>query len=198
MRLDQTSMGMGFMRTRIFAMGIVFAATGMVPFATAHADEYRHDGGDAIECTSQNFAREVCTVPWHDARLEKQLSDTRCVRDQNWGIDRRGLWVDHGCSGRFVAAGDRGRFADHDGDRANHGGWHPEPSWDQRFSVTCESQDGRDHFCQVDLGGGGHASLARQLSDAACVEGQSWGSNRAGVWVNRGCRGEFLIDRRWQ
>ena len=64
--------------------------------------------------------------------------------------------------------------------------------------MTCESQDGRDHFCQVDLGGGGHASLQRQISDARCVEGRSWGSNRAGVWVKDGCRGEFSIDRRWE
>ena len=189
------------MRATVLGIGIFIAAANLAPIASVRAQEHRHDGGDAIECSSQDFARQRCEVSWRDARLERQLSDTRCVRDKNWGIDRHGLWVDGGCSGRFVAVGDRehGHDRDHDGDRDDErGGWHPEPSWNQRFAVTCESQDGRDHFCQVDLGGGGHASLRRQLSDARCVEGETWGSNRAGVWVRQGCRGEFLIDRRWQ
>jgi hypothetical protein len=39
--------------------------------------------------------------------------------------------------------------------------------------------------------------LVRQMSDARCSEGYSWGWNRAGVWVNHGCRGQFVVDRRW-
>jgi len=191
------------MRTRVLGIGIIFAAASLAPLTVAQAQDRRHDGGDAIECSSQNYARQRCDVPWRDARLDRQLSDTRCVRDKNWGFDRHGLWVDGGCSARFVEAGDHDRSRDDRHDRDNEradngGGWRPEPSWNQRFSVTCESQDGRDHFCQVDMGGAGHASLERQLSDARCVEGRSWGSNRAGVWVKDGCRGVFSIDRRWQ
>jgi len=37
-----------------------------------------------------------------DVRLQKNLSDTRCVRNDNWGIDRRGIWVDRGCAARFT------------------------------------------------------------------------------------------------
>ena len=194
------------MRTRMLGLGIAFAAASLAPVAATQAQDRHHDG-DAIECTSQNYARERCDVPWRDARLEQQLSDTRCVRGKNWGIDRHGLWVDNGCSGRFVEAGrrghdhhdrDRDHDRDHDGDRREEGGWQPEPSWNQRFTVTCESQDGRDHFCQVDLGGAGRASLERQISEARCIEGRTWGSNRAGVWVKDGCRGEFTIDRRWR
>jgi len=190
------------MRIHLLGIGIVFAAASLAPVASVQAQGHR-DSGDTIECTSEGYARQRCDVPWRDARLQRQLSDTRCVRDKNWGIDRHGLWVDGGCSGRFIAAGGRGHSRDRDrdddrGDRGDHGGWRPEPSWNQRFLVTCESQDGRDHFCQVDLGGGGHASLQRQISDARCIEGRSWGSNRAGVWVKDGCRGEFSIDRRWE
>lgn len=36
-------------------------------------------------------------------RLVEQTSDTRCVQGENWGVDRRGVWVDQGCAGRFVA-----------------------------------------------------------------------------------------------
>jgi hypothetical protein len=187
------------MRTTVLGIGIVFAAAALAPFAPAQA----RDRGDTVECASQDYARQRCDVPWRDARLEQQLSDTRCVRGQTWGIDRHGLWVDRGCAGRFEEVGgrdhdrhDRDRHdRDHDGDRNE---WQPDPSWNQRFTVACESQDGRDHFCQVDLGGAGRASLERQLSDTRCIEGQNWGSNRAGIWVKQGCRAVFSIDRRWR
>ena len=187
------------MRTTLLGIGIVFAAAALAPFAVAQARE----GGDSIECASHDYARQRCDVPWRDARLERQLSDTRCVRGQTWGIDRHGLWVDRGCAGRFEEVGGRDHEhqdndrhdRDHDGDRSE---WQPDPSWNQTLTVTCESQDGRDHFCQVDLGGGGRASIERQLSQTRCVEGQNWGSNRAGVWVKQGCRAVFSIDRRWR
>ena len=181
---------------KVLLMGLVFAA-GFAPVPVVHAQE----GHDAVDCVSEHHSRQRCEVPWRDARLVRQLSDTTCVRGENWGIDRDGLWVDRGCSGRFVAAGrdhDRDeRYSDrdrHDDDRA----WHPEPGWDRRFAVSCESQDGQNHFCQVDLGGGGRASLEQQLSKTPCIEGQTWGSNRAGIWVSQGCRGVFTVDRRWR
>ena len=77
------------------------------------AQEPRYDSGpgydEAIECRSNNYAFQRCPTPWHDARLVRQLSDTQCVRGVNWGVDRRGVWVDRGCAGRFVAAGRHGR-----------------------------------------------------------------------------------------
>lgn len=188
--------------TRVLAAISLFVLF-LVPVSAVRAQDH----GDAVDCTSRNYAYTRCEVPWHDARLVRQLSDTQCARGRNWGIDRRGLWVNGGCGGRFVEAG-RGRdrdYGDRDrggrddrGDRGDGGGWQPDQSWNQRFSVTCESQDGRDRFCQVDVGGGGRAYLERQLSNTACVEGQSWGWNRAGVWVTQGCRGVFSVDRRWR
>jgi len=191
------------MRMKIMGMGFIFAAAALAASAQVKAQDRRHDRDEAVECTSHDFKRERCSVPWRDARLERQLSDTRCVRDQNWGVDRHGLWVDRGCSARFISADDRGHGRDRDRedgrdhDRNDAGGWQPDASWNHRFSVSCESQDGQNHFCQVDLGGAGHATLERQLSQARCVEGQTWGSNRAGIWVTQGCRGVFTIDRRW-
>ena len=95
------------MRIHLLGIGIVFAAASLAPVASVQAQGHR-DSGDTIECTSEGYARQRCDVPWRDARLQRQLSDTRCVRDKNWGIDRHGLWVDGGCSGRFIAAGGRG------------------------------------------------------------------------------------------
>lgn len=56
--------------------------------------------------------------------------------------------------------------------------------------VQCESRDYRYQFCP--LGGGVDAVwLIQQRSRSACIEGQSWGWDRRGVWVDRGCDGVF-------
>jgi len=57
----------------------------------------------------------------------------------------------------------------------------------QRFS--CESRDQRTNYCGVDTRGG--VVLVRQMSQARCTEGRSWGWDRRGVWVSEGCRAEF-------
>jgi hypothetical protein len=35
--------------------------------------------------------------------------------------------------------------------------------------------------------------LLRQLSGTACVQGQSWGWDAEGVWVDGGCRALFRV-----
>lgn len=172
----------------ITAMALVVCC--MVPVSAPRAQPY--GGGEAIECVSRNFAYTRCEVPWHDARIVHQLSDTSCIRGQNWGVDRGGLWVDRGCGARFVAAGG-GHGPGYGG-----GGWYPPPGWDSRFTVACQSQDYRYRFCAVDLGGAGRAYVSRKISGAECIEGRTWGWNRAGIWVEGGCAAEFTIDRRWR
>jgi len=184
------------MLARILATGLVLAA-GLVPSASVRA-QYGDDrgygpGGGAIECRSSGYNYSRCDVPWRDAQLVRQLSDTQCIRGRSWGFDRRGfVWVDRGCAGRFVPAGGGGGYYP--------GGpppWQPGPDWNQRFTIRCESNDGRNNFCQVDVGGRGRVYLERQESSSPCQEGRTWGWNRGGVWVVQGCRGVFAIDRRW-
>jgi hypothetical protein len=38
-------------------------------------------------------------------------------------------------------------------------------------------------------------TLQRQISNSPCVQGQSWGVDRQGLWVDRGCRAIFSIRR---
>ena len=184
--------------TALAAMTLLFTA------ATPIAQAQDHSRGESVECRSNDMHRTRCPVSWSDARLVDQLSETHCVRGQNWDLDRRGLWVNRGCSGRFANANrhdrDHADRRDHrDGhDDRDHNGWNPGPDWDSRFNVACESRDFKYHFCAVDLGGAGRVSVARQISDSACIEGRNFGSNRAGVWVNNGCAAEFQIDRRWR
>ncbi|MDR0275733.1 MAG: DUF3011 domain-containing protein [Burkholderiaceae bacterium] len=57
-------------------------------------------------------------------------------------------------------------------------------------SVLCESQDGRYHECRMPASAK-RVELVRQVSDASCVEGRTWGQRGGKVWVDKGCRGEF-------
>jgi len=60
------------------------------------------------------------------------------------------------------------------------------------ITVVCESRDGRRHRCAADTLG--QVTLGRQLTrHSNCVEDRSWGADRHGIWVDHGCRAEFLI-----
>lgn len=55
-------------------------------------------------------------------------------------------------------------------------------------AVLCESNNGHFNRCMVPWR---DATLIRQESKGACIRGQSWGLDRQGLWVDRGCRGRF-------
>jgi hypothetical protein len=57
-------------------------------------------------------------------------------------------------------------------------------------TVRCESPDGRYREC--DVAGFGAIALSRQVSDASCVEGRTWGTRNGRVWVDAGCRADFV------
>ena len=58
--------------------------------------------GHTLRCESQNNRHRRCEVQvGRGVDLVRQLSDTRCVRGQNWGWDRSGIWVDRGCRAEF-------------------------------------------------------------------------------------------------
>ena len=59
--------------------------------------------------------------------------------------------------------------------------------------IRCESLDRRDSYCPADTRRGVH--LVRDLSGGRCRIGSSWGYDRGGIWVDRGCRAEFEIGR---
>ena len=61
-----------------------------------------------------------------------------------------------------------------------------------QYSLTCASEDGRRHYCPADTRAG--VTMQRQRSKSACTEGTTWGSDQNGVWVDRGCRADFLVN----
>lgn len=58
-------------------------------------------------------------------------------------------------------------------------------------TVYCESGDMRRHWCSEGIGR--RVTLLRQRSDVRCVEGRTWGVDRSGIWVDRGCRADFEV-----
>ncbi|AFZ52476.1 hypothetical protein Cyan10605_0329 [Cyanobacterium aponinum PCC 10605] len=60
--------------------------------------------------------------------------------------------------------------------------------------LTCESYKGRYKFCDADTRGG--VKLIRQLSRTECRQGSTWGYDRNGIWVDRGCSAEFAVRGR--
>ena len=65
---------------------------------------------------------------------------------------------------------------------------HATPQYNDQ--VYCASDDGRRNYCGADTRGG--VRLVRQRSDAPCISGRTWGYDRRGIWVDRGCRAEFI------
>jgi len=182
----------------VIVVGLTGGLLGVAPPVRAQSEA-------PVRCVSNDGHYARCAVPWRYVELYKQESKAACIRGESWGMDHGTLWVDRGCRGLFGPAGRAGyddRYGDRHGDRRDRGygdagGWRPGPGWNRRISLQCDSNKKKYQMCQVDVGRNGRVRLGRQLSDANCVEGYSWGWNRAGVWVAHGCRGQFLVDRRW-
>ncbi len=57
---------------------------------------------NVIECRSQNNRYARCRADTQNrVQLIRQISNTRCSQNRNWGYDRGGIWVDNGCSAQF-------------------------------------------------------------------------------------------------
>jgi hypothetical protein len=139
-----------------------------------------------ITCSSNDMKRNYCAVDTRGGvQLVNQRSGSPCVFGQTWGWDNRGIWVDRGCRADFAV-----------GFNGGPGGpaW---GGWGQKYNVYCASDDMRRNSCPVYTGGG--VRLVRQRSGSPCVFGQTWGWDRRGIWVDRGCRADFEIGQAgWQ
>jgi hypothetical protein len=136
-----------------------------------------HDGGgigQEIRCESTDGGYRQCGSGLYGTPvLVRQLSDTPCTPERSYGLRNGALWVSGGCRGVF---------------RVQDGG---QPGYDDGYSVTCASENGRYRACSWDASRG-PPRLIRTLSDTACRQGESWGwTRRDGLWVNHGCRGVF-------
>lgn len=197
---------------RSLLAAVLVSILGALAGLTVPTPSLAHGWNDPVRCDSHDGHYARCAIPWRDARLMRQESKADCVRGDTWGVDRDGvLWVDRGCRGLFGASDrwggdgygsgdrydDRGHRYGRDRDDYDRDDWRPGRDWDRPIRLQCDSNQKRYQMCQVDVGRHGDVRLVRQLSDARCTEGYSWGWNRAGVWVAHGCRAQFVVDRRW-
>ena len=67
------------------------------------------------------------------------------------------------------------------------------PQERQAQIIPCSSDDGEKHYCTADTRHG--ARLVRQRSQAPCKQDESWGYDEEGIWVDKGCGGEFTLGR---
>ncbi|QDQ74544.1 DUF3011 domain-containing protein [Pseudoluteimonas lycopersici] len=126
--------------------------------------------GNTVRCESTDNRTRTCNTPWQvRSQLVRQLSDTRCIEGQSYYSGRGQVTVMNGCRGEFAA-----------------GAWSG-----VTHEVRCESTDNRYRECAA--GGFGNVALQRQLSDTRCIRDSNWGTRGDAIWVNRGCRGVFLV-----
>jgi hypothetical protein len=138
--------------------------------------------GRRITCASDDGRRHFCPVhTGGGVEMVNQRSGSPCVQGRTWGYDRRGIWVDRGCRADFVV---------------RVGGFMPGPGpgpRQPRGMITCSSNDGGRQFCGADTRGG--VRMVNQRSGSPCVQGRTWGYDRRGIWVDRGCRADFALGR---
>jgi hypothetical protein len=136
--------------------------------------------GKTIYCASDDGRKHYCkTETRAGVALVKQRSGSACQQDYSWGFDDRGVWVDHGCRADFAL---EARPQDPPSDGNGRG----------NSVVRCSSDDGGRHYCQADTRG--DVELLNQRSHAECRQGHSWGYDQQGVWVDHGCRADFIVE----
>lgn len=154
-------------------------ATKRMQYGNKHNDKYikkynYQNNNQTIICESNGSRRNHCNVNTkHGVNFIRQLSNSSC--NYHWGYDQTGIWVDGGCRAEFSI---------------NYG-------WDQPGSegniMICESHNYNKQYCSAYLNGR-DVFILRQLSSSSCQN--NWGYDRNGIWVNNGCRAEFVVEDR--
>jgi hypothetical protein len=177
-------------------------------------DDGYHRGVDrVVRCESRDGRTSYCRMDTRGGvRLVRQFSDSACIRGRTWGVRGDAVWVTRGCRARFAGSPygdnryygyddryDRNYDRDYYDDRGyyDRGGY--QGRYDDRYDrngygrvIRCESRDGRYNFCRTS-GYADRAQIRRVFSDANCRLNYSWGYRNGGVWVDNGCRAEFVV-----
>ncbi|MBS1820881.1 MAG: DUF3011 domain-containing protein [Acidobacteria bacterium] len=120
-------------------------------------------------------------------QLTRQISGSACIQGQTWGWNNNQIWVDKGCRAEFSTGNGSGN--------GNGWGWGGN-NGNAGVIFNCASDDGGRHYCAVPNGANPAAVvMTRQISGSACIQGQTWGADGRGFYVDRGCRAEFRTNR---
>ncbi len=149
-----------------------------------------------VVCESTDGYYHHCPVDIDgEVSLSRKLSQSPCEFDKSWGYDWKGIWVDDGCRAEFelTTSSAQGPSQPPTPSSSPYPPASPPPAHDL---VVCESINSQRRYCRLDTGEG--VELERQLSRSACVEGQSWGWDRDGIWVDGGCRARFRVLKHYE
>ena len=132
-----------------------------------------------LVCESRNNGMTRCaTNTLGGVQLMRRISDAGCEYGRDWGYDRDGIWVNHGCRAEFAVPGNTA--------------FTQAVSFPQNERILCESQNNGRTRCATNTTGG--VQLTRRVSNAGCEFGRDWGYDRDGIWVDNGCRAEFYVS----
>lgn len=145
---------------------ILFALSGALSVAPVAAQASTRD---QIRMIEQEYARQSNGAMIPDAQLEYYIARS------NEGWSRARISAD--------IASSRGQYS-------NSTNWRPQSGWVAR-EVVCTSIDKRYRECQAPFRG--TAVITQQISQSACIKGQSWGERPGVIWVRNGCRARFGI-----
>jgi len=139
-----------------------------------------------LTCSSDSGSRVYCDANTSGGvQMTRQISGSPCRQGETWGYDNRGIWVDRGCRAEFQIGGEGGFRGNFRRNRQQQG---------NREVVTCSSTRGRRAYCGSNVAGA-QVRMLRQMGNQACIQGQTWGSDNGGIWVDRGCSAQFEIRR---
>ncbi|MEO8727323.1 MAG: DUF3011 domain-containing protein [Acidobacteriaceae bacterium] len=155
-------------------------------------------GQQTLNCSSEDGGRKVCPADTRGGvTMIRQRSGSPCVQGQTWGYDRGSVWVDRGCRADFAIGrgnGDRPGYGP--GDRPGYGPGY-RPGYGNNYGgqqINCSSESGGRKTCNIDTRGG--VQMIRQRSGSPCIQGRTWGYNRNSIWVDKGCRADFIVGNR--
>lgn len=178
------------MRRTMFLVGLFVFGAGLSLPAPTRAEE-----GYVIRCQSKRDRDNYCTADTSGGvKLRKVLSSAPCVEGDSWGFDRTGIWVRKGCRADFDVprAYSTGR------------GWKSQRGYGRYYRdgeqqgegvaarVVCEARGQQRVVCPVqDLR---NVDLVFERSRERCRFNVSWGFDDKSIWVDQGCRAEFLVN----
>jgi hypothetical protein len=175
-----------------FALGLAASVFGVLFVSgQVRADDGEWRPEKTVACSSDDGRRRECPADLrgYTVRDVDQSSRTECVVGRNWGYTDRGVWVDEGCRGNFMFDKERG------GDHPRNWGYRESSSSESgEQKVTCESRDGKRNECSANLRGYRIADV-HEKSKADCDIGRNFGYDDRGIWVDDGCRAEFVFER---
>jgi hypothetical protein len=70
------------------------------------------------------------------------------------------------------------------------------PSGPPQGVIICTSEPGERNLCSADTSAG--VALVRSTGKGPCLLGQTWGYDKAGIWVSDGCSGAFAAGQALQ